>query len=80
MISLKHDLSTHPHPPLVIDETIIPETTSIKVLVFKFESLLTWESHITDILGRARQREGQLYHCRYLLTNQTLFILYKSQY
>jgi len=56
LISLKHDLLSCPHPLLIMDHTIIPETSSIKVLGFKFDSSLTWEPHIADILSRARQR------------------------
>jgi len=63
LISLKRDLLSCPHPSLIMDHTIIPETSSIKVLGFKFDSSLTWESHIPDILSHARQRPGQLYHC-----------------
>ena len=61
-----------------MDDIIIPETSSIKVLGFNFDSSLTWEPHITDILSRARQRTGQLYRCRSLLTEQDISILYKS--
>ena len=68
LISLKRDLLSCPHPSLIMDDIIIPETSSIKVLGFKFDSSLTWEPHITDILSRARQRSGQLYRCRSLLT------------
>jgi len=41
-----------------MDLSIIPETSSIKVFRFKFDSSLTWESHIADILSRARQRQA----------------------
>ena len=51
LISLKHDLFPSPHPSLTMDDTIIPETSSIKVLGFHFDSLLTWEPQIS---GRAR--------------------------
>ena len=61
-----------------MDDTIISEVNSIKVLGFTFDSLLTWEPHITDILSRARQRAGQFYHCRSLLTNQDMTNIYKS--
>ena len=61
-----------------MDDTIIPETSSIKVLGFKFDSLLTWGPHITDILSRARHRAGQLYRCCSLLTEQDMSIIYKS--
>ena len=36
-----------------MDDTIIPELNSIKVLRFKFDSFLTWEPQTIDILGRA---------------------------
>ena len=55
-----------------MDDTIIPEVNSIKVFGFTFDSLLTCEPHITDILSHARQRAGQLYCCRSLLTNQDM--------
>ena len=54
LISLKHDLLLCPHLLLIMDDTIISEVNSIKVLGFKFDSLLTWEPLITDILSRAR--------------------------
>ena len=54
---------------------IVPETASIKVLGYKFDSLLMWESHIGDMLDVARQRTGQLYRCHSLLTNQGLINL-----
>ena len=63
LISLKRDLLSNPHPPLTMDDTIIPKSNSIKVLGYNFDSLLIWEPQIIDILGRARQRAGQLYHC-----------------
>ena len=34
LISLKRDLLPNPHPPLTMDDTIIPESNSIKVLGF----------------------------------------------
>ena len=42
LISLMHDLL---HPLLIMDDIVIPETSSIKVLGFTFDSLLTWEPH-----------------------------------
>ena len=53
LIPLKRDLLPNPHPQLTMDDTVIPETNSIKVLEFKFDSLLIWEPQIIDILGRA---------------------------
>ena len=61
-----------------MDNTIIPESNSIKVLGFKFNSLLTWEPHIIDILGHARQRAGQLYCCHFFLTKWDICTIYKS--
>ena len=79
LISLKCDLSSNPHPPLIMDDTIIPETSLIKVLRFTFDSfLLTSEPQISNILGCAKQRTGQLYHCCSLLSEQDMCILYKS--
>ena len=43
-----------------MDDTIIPETSLIKVLGFKFDSLLTCEPQISDILGSAKQRAGSV--------------------
>ena len=67
-----------PHPPLIMDDTIIPETIPVKVLGFNFDSLLTWEPQISDILGRARQRAGQLYYYHSLLSTQDMCTIYKS--
>ena len=78
LISLKHDLLPTPHPRLTMDDTIIPESNSIKVLGFKFDSLLTWELQIFDIPGRARQRAGQLYHCHSFLTKEDMCTIYIS--
>ena len=41
-----------------MDNIIIPESNPIKVLGFKFDSLLTWESQIIYILGCARQGQA----------------------
>ena len=78
LTSLKCDLFPSPHPPLTMDDTIITETNSIKVLGFYFDSLLTWKPQISDILGRVRQQAGQLYHCHSLLTQQDMCTVYKS--
>ena len=78
MISLKRDILLCPYPSLIVDDTIIPEVNSITALGFTFDSLLTWEPHITDILSHARQRAGQLHRCRSLLTNQDMTNIYKS--
>ena len=78
IISLKRDLRSLPHPPLFLDDTVIPETSSVQVLGFTFDALLTWEPHIVRILNRGKQRVSQLYRCRSLLTSQDLCLIYKS--
>jgi len=75
LISLKHDLL---HPLLIMDDIVIPDTSSIKVLGFTFDSLLTWEPHISNMLSCAKQRAGQLYRCHSLLSEQDVCNLYKS--
>ena len=52
IISLKCDLRLLPHPPLFLDGSIILETSTVRVLGFTFDSLLTWEPHIVSILNR----------------------------
>ena len=61
-----------------MDDTIIPESNSIKVLGFKFDSLLTWEPQMIDILGHARQRAGQVYRCHSFITKQDMCTICKS--
>ena len=78
IISLKRDLQLLPHPPLFLDGLVIPETSTVRVLGFTFDSLLTWEPHIVSILNRGKQRASQLYCCRSLLTSQDLSLMYKS--
>ena len=70
----------NPHPLLVMDDIIISESNSIKVIRFKMDSLLTWEPQIIDILGQAnyKQRAGQLYHCHSFLTKQEMCTTYIS--
>ena len=71
IISLKRDLQLLPHPPLFLDGSVIPETSTVRVLGFtlNFDSLLTWEPHIVYILNRGKQRASQLYCCRGNLQN-----------
>ena len=78
LISLKHDLQSSPHPPLFLNDSIIPKTSTAQVLGFTFDSLLTWESHIVRMLNHAKQRVSQLYHCCSLLTSQYLCLMYRS--
>ena len=78
IISLKRDLQLLPHPPLFLDGSVIPETSTVRVLGFTFDLLLTWEPHIVSILNCGKQRASQLYCCRSLLTSQDLSLMYKS--
>ena len=78
LISLKCDLQSSPHPPYFLNDSIIPETSTVQVLGFTFDSLLTWESHIVRMLNCGKQRVSQLYCCRSLLTSQDLCLMYKS--
>ena len=57
IISLKRDLRSLPHPRLFLDDTVIPETSSVQVLGFTFDALLTWQSHIVRIY--CGKQEGQ---------------------
>ena len=61
-----------------MDDAIIPESNSIKLLGWKFDPLLTWEPQIIDILGRGRKRAGQLYRCHSFINKQDKCTIYKS--
>ena len=78
LISLKHDLQPSPHPPLFLNNSIIPETSIAQIFGFTFDSLLTWELHIVIMLNHGKQRVSQLYRCRSLLTSQDLCLMYTS--
>ena len=52
--SLKCDLQSLSHPPLFLDDSVIPETNSVQILGFTFDLLLTWEPHI--VVRNTRQR------------------------
>ena len=78
LISLKRDLQSSPHPPLFLNDSVICETNTVQLLGFTFDSLLTWESHMVRMLNRGKQRLGQLYCCRLLLTSQDFCLMYKS--
>ena len=41
LISLRHDLQPSPHPPLFLNDSIIPETSTAQVLESTFDSLLS---------------------------------------
>ena len=78
LIFLKHNLQSSPHPPLFLNDSIIPETSIAWVLEFTFDSLLTWELHIVRMLNHRKQRVSQLYRCHSLLTSQDLCLMYRS--
>ena len=50
-------LQYSPHPPLFLNDTIIPETSTAQVLGFTFDSLLTWESYILRMLNLGKQSQ-----------------------
>ena len=76
LISLKSDISNH--PPLLLNETYIPEISSVRILGFLFDSSLTWQEHIDSALSRGKQYLGQLYRCRSLLGSHGIATAYKS--
>ena len=76
VVSLKSDISNH--PPLFLDGIQIPEVSSVKVLGFVFDSSLTWQKHIDQVLSRGKQRLSQLYRCRSLFGCEGIATLYKS--
>ena len=78
LISLKCDLQSSPHPPLFLNDSVICETSTVQLLGFTFDSLLTWESHILRMLNRGKQRLSQLYCCHSFLTSRDLCLMYKS--
>ena len=76
MVSLKSDISNH--PPLFLDGIQIPDVSSVKVLGFVFDSSLTWQKHIDQVLSRGKQRLSQLYRCRSLFGCEGTATLYKT--
>ena len=59
MILLKSHVTDH--LPLFLNYVHIPEeVTSVKVLRFVFDSSLTWQARINNVLSCGRQRLGQL--------------------
>ena len=50
---------------------------SVKILGFIFDSCLTWQKHIDNVLNCGRQSLGQLYCCRSLFGSQGIATLYK---
>ena len=65
-------------PSLFLDGIQIPEVSSVKVLGFVFDSSLTWQKHIDQVLSCGKQRLSQLYHCRSLFGCEGVAIHYKS--
>ena len=61
LISLKSEVCDH--SPLFLNNTRIPEVSSIKVLGFLFSSSFTWQKHIDSVLSHGKQRMSQLYRC-----------------
>ena len=51
LISLKHDLQSSLHPPLFLNDSDICETSTVQVLRFTFDPLLTWQSHVVRMLN-----------------------------
>ena len=66
------------HPLLFLNNIQISEVNSVKVLEFTFDSSLTWQRHIDNVLSCGRQRLGQLYRCRSFFECQDIFTFYKS--
>ena len=72
-------LQYSPHPPLFLNDTIIPETSTAQVLGFTFDSLLTWESYILRMLNLGKQRVSKLYRVLFPFYKSTLvFDVYRS--
>ena len=46
LISLNHELQSSPHSPLLLNDSVIPQTSTAQVLGITFDLLLTWESHM----------------------------------
>ena len=78
LISLKHNLQSSPHPPLFLNNSIIPETSTAQILGFTFNSLLTWELHIVRMLNHGKQKVSLFHRCHSLCTSQDLRLMYTS--
>ena len=76
VVSLKSDISNH--PALFLDGIQISDISSVKALGFVFDSSLTWQKHIDQVLSRGKQRLGQLYRGRSLFGCEGTATLYKS--
>ena len=76
VISWKSDISNH--PPLFLDSVQILEVSSVKILIFVFNSSFTWQKHIDNVLSCGKQQLSQLYRCRSLFGCEGIVTLYKS--
>ena len=76
LISLKHD--TFDHPPLFMNNHLIAEVSSLKILGFMLDSSFTWGPHIDMIISRTKQRLAQLCRLSSYLDSVGLSIMYKS--
>ena len=76
LISLKRD--TIDHPPLFLNNCLIAEVSSLKILGFVFDSSFTWGPHVDMIVSRAKQRLAQLCRLSPILDPAGLSIMYKS--
>ena len=68
----------HFQPSYFLNGIQIPEVSSVKVLGFLFDSSLTWQKYIENVLNRGKQRLSQLYHCHSLFGHEGMATFYKS--
>ena len=66
------------HPPLHLGQSAIPEATSHTHLGITLSSNLSWHTHITRIINKARQRIALLRRFKFKLSRKTLVRLYFS--
>ena len=66
------------HPPVHLDQLVIPETTSHTHLGIALSSNLSWNSHISRIVNKASQRIALLRRFKFKLSRKTLIRLYFS--
>ena len=75
-ISLKRD--TFDHPALFMNDCLIAEVSSLKILGFMFDSSITWGPHMDMIFSKTKQRLAQLSRLSSYLDSVGLSIMYKS--
>ena len=66
------------HPPLFLNQSIIPEVNSHCHLGIELSSDLSWHNHINTIYERASKRLNMLKGLKFLLNRSTLNIMYLS--